>query len=372
MNKKEVNEIKRTMTPENCAITHIAGCYVDIEKNIKTTISNAFLLLTEEEQFKYFTLFKKALGGKIGKTLINLEFPTEQESVGGTQDELYKITKSSLKDEKLLNAFYEKIIDAFNYDDNYFILLAHGTYDIPSKSLDGSDLEDSEYVYDFTLCLLCPMKLSKAGLSYDESKNSICNIMRNMMIEDPIHSYLYPAFNDRNTDIHSVLYYSKKAEGLSESFIEGVLGCAVPGSANKQDELFIDTVESCVENLTFDKVKAIYENVREHELIHDNEEPCVLGKMESVALLRDSGVSKEDAERFGEEFDKQTKAQGEVLMSNLFNGSDKMEIRSGHTKITLPAECADFVSIREVDGVKSLVIHLSDSLEVNGMNIKNY
>ena len=32
MNKKEVLEIRKQFTPENCAITRIAGCYVDGEK----------------------------------------------------------------------------------------------------------------------------------------------------------------------------------------------------------------------------------------------------------------------------------------------------------------------------------------------------
>ena len=53
MNKKEVLEIRKQFTPENCSVTRICGCYVDAEKNKKTELKEAFLSLSEEEMFKY-------------------------------------------------------------------------------------------------------------------------------------------------------------------------------------------------------------------------------------------------------------------------------------------------------------------------------
>ena len=86
MNKKEVTEIKKQFTPSNCAITRICGCYVDGEKEKKTEMKDAFLSLPEEEMFKYFDIFRKSLSGTIGKNLLNMEFPLETESEGGTQE----------------------------------------------------------------------------------------------------------------------------------------------------------------------------------------------------------------------------------------------------------------------------------------------
>ena len=63
MNKKEVSEIRRQYVPERCTISRICGCYVDAEKNIKTTLKEAFLSLPEDDAFKYFTIFKKTLSG---------------------------------------------------------------------------------------------------------------------------------------------------------------------------------------------------------------------------------------------------------------------------------------------------------------------
>lgn len=67
MNKREVQEIKKQFTPENCTITRIAGCYVDDEKEKKMEDEQAFLSLPEEEMFKYFDIFRKTLSGNIGK-----------------------------------------------------------------------------------------------------------------------------------------------------------------------------------------------------------------------------------------------------------------------------------------------------------------
>ena len=106
MNKKEVLEIRKQFTPENCAITRICGCYVDHEKEKKTELKKAFLSLPEEEGFKYFDIFKHTLSGTLGKNLINMEFPLEQELPGGTQEFLLKLRDSKLQDDLLLSLIH--------------------------------------------------------------------------------------------------------------------------------------------------------------------------------------------------------------------------------------------------------------------------
>ena len=135
MNKKEISEIKKQFTPENCSITRICGCYVDGEKNKKTELKEAFLSLSEEEMFKYFDIFRKSLSGTIGKNLMNMEFPLEQESEGGTQHFLMKLRESKLTDDALVESFYDKIIENYDYPENYYIILIHGVYDIDGVSL---------------------------------------------------------------------------------------------------------------------------------------------------------------------------------------------------------------------------------------------
>ena len=53
MNKKDVLEIKKRMTRENCTFTRMCGCYVDADKNIVAKNGGTFLNLDDEELFKY-------------------------------------------------------------------------------------------------------------------------------------------------------------------------------------------------------------------------------------------------------------------------------------------------------------------------------
>ena len=182
MNKKEILEIRKQFSNENCAITRICGCYVDAEKQIRTQLKEAFLSLPEEEIFKYFEIFKKTLSGTPGKNLLHMEFPLEQEMPDGTQAWLLKLRNSKLTDDILLEEFYDKIIGSYAYGENYYIILIHAAYDIPRKSSDGTELFDaSDDTYEYLLCSICPVKLSKAGLCYNAEKNSIEDRVRDWL-----------------------------------------------------------------------------------------------------------------------------------------------------------------------------------------------
>ena len=107
MNKKEILEIRKQFTPENCAITRICGCYVNHEKEKKAELKKAFLSLPEEEAFKYFDIFRNTLSVTPGKNLLNMSFPLEQEQHGGTQEFLLKLRDSKLEDDMLIEEFYD-------------------------------------------------------------------------------------------------------------------------------------------------------------------------------------------------------------------------------------------------------------------------
>lgn len=225
MNKKEILEIRKQFTPANCAITRICGCYVDHEKTKKMESKEAFLSLPEEEAFKYFDIFKKTLSGTVGKNILNLEFPLNEEVQGGTQEFLLKLRNSRLEDDMLLEEFYDKVIATYEYAENYYIILIHAMYDIPGKSSDGMEMFDaSDEVYEYLLMSICPVSLSKAGLSYNAEDNRIQDRIRDWIVDVPSKGFLFPAFNDRGTDLHSVLYYTKKSEDLQPELISQLLG----------------------------------------------------------------------------------------------------------------------------------------------------
>jgi len=375
MNKKEINEIKKQFAPERCTITRICGCYVDGEKNKKAELAQTFLTLTEEENFKYFTIFKNTLSGSLGKNLLNMEFPNEQEQPGGTQEFLLRLKNSKLQDNDLLEQFYDKVIETYNYPENYYIILVYAAYDVPGQTEDGMENEDaSDYVYDYVLCSICPVKLTEAGLCYNERSNSIESRIRDWVVTAPIHGFLFPAFNDRNSDIHSLLYYTKNSEQMQEEFIDKTLGCGAPLSYKAQKETFQDIIENSLgEQCDFEMVKTIHENLNEYvETYQDAPEPPVLDKMEMKKLLADSGVKPEALLSFETAFDtivcdeeKPRFAAANVASTRSF------DIKMPDVVIKVKPERTDLVETRVIDGRQYIMIEVNDSVEVNGINIRN-
>lgn len=372
MNKKEIAEIKKQFTQDKCAITRICGCYVDGEKNKKTQLKEAFLSLPEEEIFKYFNIFRKALSGTIGKNLLNMEFPLETEEHGGTQDFLMQLKATALKDDNLLEEFYDKVIENYYSVDNYLILLIHAVYDVPGKATSGEEMFDaSDEVYEHILCCICPVSLSKPGLAYDEESNSFRTRVLDRVVDMPDIGFLFPAFNDRSADIHSLLYYASKPEELRLDFVERVLGCEVPMSAGGQKEIFQTIVEETLgEECEYEVVKNIHEKLNEMiEEKKDEPEPVVLDKAEVKRLLEYSGVEEERLSDFDERYVAAAGEKTQFLAANVAN-TRQFEIKTPDVIVKVSPDRTDLVQTKIIDGRKCLVIELNAQVEVNGIQVR--
>ena len=372
MNKKEIAEIKKRFTKTKCTVTRICGCYVDAEKQKRMTLKEAFARLPEEEMFKYIDIFRKTLSGSIGKTLMNMEFPTEEETAeDGKQRFLMQLLESKLADEQLLNQFYDTIIENYNYPENYFIILIHDAYDIPKITTDGiENFDASEYVYDYILCSICPVKLTKPGLCYNTETNHIQDRIRDWLVQPPELGFLFPAFNDRNMDIHSLLYYSKNSDDLDLAITENVLGCRLPLPPKSQKETFNAIVEEALGlECDYDIVKSIHENLNQMvEENKENPEPLALDRTDIGRLLEKSGVEEEQLAVFETRYD-ETVGEKEHLMANNISNTRKFEVRTPDVTVQVNPERTDLIETKVIDGVPCLVIEINDLVEVNGIQI---
>ena len=371
MNKKEILEIRKQFSPENCAITRICGCYVDGDKEKKMEFKEAFLSLPEEESFKYFDIFKKALSGTIGKNLIHMEFPLEQELAGGTQESLLRLKESKLQDDILLEEFYDKVIEFYDFGEHYLILLIHAVYDIPGKSTDGMEMFDaSDEVYEHILCCICPVAMSKPGLCYNAVNNSIEDRIRDWVVGMPANAFLFPAFNDRSTDLHHLMFYSKKPEELQDYFVANVLGCIEAISAGTQKESFQDILVSTLkDDCDYSVVRTIHENLNEMiEETKDAPEPLTLGKQEVKRLFTASGVPEEKMESFDKDYDETIGRQTTLLASNIAE-TRKFSVKTPEIVVNVNPDRADLVDIQVIDGRKCLVIPIDEEVEVNGIAV---
>lgn len=372
MNKKEVLEIRKQFTPANCAITRIAGCYVDHEKNKKMESKSAFLSLPEEEAFKYFDIFKKTLSGTMGKNMLNMEFPIDQEMPGGTQEFLMKLKASKLEDDMLLEEFYDKVIATYEYAENYYIILIHAMYDVPGRSSDNLEMFDaSDEVYEYLVCSICPVSLSKAGLSYNAESNCIQDRIRDWVVDMPDKGFLFPAFNDRSTDIHGVLYYTKKSEDLQPELIEQLLGARMPMSANTQKETFQMLIEDTLgEDGDYETIRNIHDTLNDMIEEHKEEqEPLQLDKTDVRKVFEKSGVSSEKMESFDQNYEETAGEKTSLLATNITE-TKKFQIETPDIVIKVNPERADLIETRVIDGRQCLVIAVDDHIEVNGVNVR--
>lgn len=372
MNKKEISEIKKLFTNERCCISRICGCYVDGNKNKITTFKDAFLSLPDEEIYKYFSIFRASLSGSIGKNLMNMEFPMETEMDGGSQDFLMKLRDSHLKDDELLELFYNKIIDNYVYGENYLILLIDASYDVPGKSSDGIEMDDaSDYVYEHILCSICPVNLSKEGLCYNAETNSFETRIRDWIVENPEHAFLFPAFNDRNTDIHNILYYSRNSETVQSDFIDGVLGCVTPMTYKNQKETFTEVITEVLgEECNFETIKNFQENLNSFiDVKKEQPDPVILDKTDVRKLLETSGISNEQITEFDTHYDN-TAGSTTSFMASTVASSKTFEVKTPQVVIKVDNDRTDLIETRQIDGKTYIMIEVTDQVEVNGITVR--
>lgn len=371
MDKKAIAEIRKLMTMNNCRIDRIRGCYVGEDREIVTELQETFLAMEESTVEKYCELFRQTLSGKPGKNLFNLEFPLAEEEPGGRQDLLYRLQQSGLTDDTLVRAFFDRVIETAAFPDKYLILLAHGLYDVPGRTSDGIGMEDaSDYVYSFLLCSLCPVILLKEGLCYDSKERTFLDRRRDWAVQRPDAGFLFPAFNDRNTDIHQVLFFARRPDELHEEISGELLGCPMPLPEEDQRGVFKTIVETTLgRDCDFENVKNIHEAIGQLvEQEEDSGEPPVIEKVQLRRILYENGAPQESMEAFDEAFEAAVGEGGTLAAENAAD-TKKLEIKTPSLRITVKAEMADMIKTRFIDGIEYLTIPVADDIEVNGIRI---
>lgn len=318
MNNKDILELKKRFKKEECTFTKVCGCYVNSEKKPLFEFKETFLNLPDDDLFKYLEIAKKSLSGKIGNNLLELNFPLNDDLKNEKQQLFMMLKRSGLKEDALLSIFYESVIDAYDFSGNYLILLYHDVYDVMVKTSDNRKLDESEELYEYIICAICPVSLSKPGLGYFDDEKKIKSRIRDWVVEVPAIGFTFPGFIDRGSDVNTVMYYTKNAKNPHAEFMENALGCAPKQTATIQMETFESIVKSTIgsdEDTTNKIFTDIQENlntmVEDYNEIYDNtdEQPITLSKEKVKDLLIECGVSEEASvkiessyeEKFGEE-----------------------------------------------------------------------
>ena len=375
MNTKELSELRRRFRPNKNAISHIYGCYVGATKEIIAEIDQSLALLSEDDAEGCLGLLKKALSGSLGRNLIDVGFTTQQVAEGVEHKLLRDLRDCKLKDKDLRRQFYETVIQNVDMgEENFLILLAHDTYDVPFRSKNDDLLDDSsDTVYSYLVCALCPMREGRPGLGYIPADNVLHMKTAGQLAAPPELGFLFPAFDDRCANLYNALYYAHKPELLHGEFIEGVFGVQPPLSAPEQKEAFESALSDALGvECSMELVQAVHEQMRERMELHkesQNPDPLTVTAKDVGGMLRECGIEEERVSAFQDYCGQRLGEDAAMDPANLID-SKRFQIKAGEITITVKPELSGQVEARVLEGRKYILIPAGDGVEVNGLAVE--
>ena len=373
MNDKEIGEIRRHLRRDRSNITKIYGCFVNDNKEIITEFSQSTGIMPENEGDKYFALFKRVLSGAIGKNLIDITFKTAQVAGSPEHKLLMDLRESKLKDDELLHSFFQKIIDSVTMEGNYLILLGCDSYDVPFKGKDDlSDSDKSEEVYTYLICAICPVKQTKANLHYVPQEKLFHDGAMNQPVSAPVLGFLFPAFDNRATNIYNALYYTHDVKTSQDALIEALFNTPVPMPAYEQKKCFEALLTTALgEECSLDVVQTVHDQLCQRIELHKEAkvpEPLMIAKADVKEALASCGVSEEHLAKFSVDYDEAFGFEADLHPKNIIDNK-RFEIKTPDVSIKVDPTRSDLIETRIIGGVKYIMICADENVEVNGVSI---
>lgn len=373
MTDNEISEIKRRIRHDKNNITTLKGCYVSSKKEITAEFSQTVGLLSLEESENIFKILKKTLSGRLGKNLIDMSFTTDQVSDSEEHKLLMRLRDSELEDTEALHTLYDKIIESFPTDDSYIIFLGCDKYDVPNKSKNDEEMpDDSDEIFRYVLCSVCPVKLTKTAVSFFPAESEFRNVGADMAISAPEIGFMFPSFDDRSTNIYNALFYTKSAGDDYKDTAESLFRTDYPMPAQEQKENFRSLIaETAEKECSYEFVQSVHEHITEMIDEHKNskqEEPLMIGKRDVKRVLEDCGASDDKIAAFDEKYDNTFGEKTEISPLNIIDPK-QFEVKTPDVTIKVSPEKSYLLETRIIDGTKYVLVRAEEGVEVNGVGI---
>ncbi len=374
MNEKEVAEIRRRYRPEKSNITHIRGCCVNENREIVSEFNQSVGMMAEDEAEKALSVLKRTLSGTLGKNLIDISFSTQQVADSPEHRALMELRSTGLEDDEAVENFFRRVIGTVTMEGNYLILLTYDKYDVPYKAKDGENLEDAaSEVFSYILCSICPIKTTKPALSYSLYQNEFHSSQPDWLVAPPELGFLFPAFDDRSTNIYNALYYSRDPGESHQEFVDTVFHTEIPIPAEEQKEVFHSILtDTLAEDCSYEVVQAVHDQlcgmIADHKESKE-EQPLVISKGTVKQVLETCGVSEEHLSAFEEKYDAEFGEEAELPPKNIID-EKQFELRTPDVTIRVNPERSDLVETRMIDGKKYILVRADENVEVNGVPVR--
>lgn len=193
IDREDMLELTRRMTVKRNSFTRIAGCYINKDGENEGTFNTHFFDLKLKEKEDNLKLAKTV---PFSATNINLKgygFKKQDKGKGSVWQLLMGMNACGLKNDALMEVFYDLVAGHYKTNKDYAVFVFHDCYDVPVKAADKERLGESEEVYNYIICVICP-------LSGDFEPG------------EPECGFLFPAFTGRSSDIHHIAVYNADAE----------------------------------------------------------------------------------------------------------------------------------------------------------------
>ncbi len=373
MNEKEIGELRRRVRRDRSNMTAIYGCYVNAQKEIISEFKQSTGIMPENEAEKYFGTMKRVLSGGIGRNLIDITFRTAQVAGSPEHGLLMKLRETKLQDEQTRMDFYGKVIEAVSFDDSYVILLGCDSYDVPFKSKDDELQRDaSEETYTYLLCAVCPVKLSKTSLRYIAQEGAFHDGGADNVLSAPELGFLFPAFDNRATNIYNALYYTRNTKESHKGFVDAIFNADIPKPAAEQKKSFETLLGSALEDeCSLEVVQTVHDQLRQCMDMHKESrmpDPLLISKEQVKDALTMSGVPEKNISKFSVEYDEVFGFEAQLHPKNIINNK-RFEVNTPDVSIKVNPERSDLIETRIIGGVKYILICADENVEVNGVNI---
>lgn len=203
--REDMLELTRRMTPARNCFDRIAGAYIDDLGEVDESFNVHFGKLSGSEKAKNLALAKAVPFSETNLQLKEYTFPEVMKGKNSMWQLLVTMQQCGLKNDALMEVFYEQIADGYPVDYPFAVYVFHGVYDVPLKAKDKESLWESEEVYDFIVCILSPLKGE-----YE--------------LDEPVFGFLYPAFSDRSADKNKINIFHADPQQIEEGLMYKLLG----------------------------------------------------------------------------------------------------------------------------------------------------
>lgn len=203
--REDMLELTRRMTLSRSSFTRIAGCYIDSDGEFDGSFNTNFLKLSASERTKNIGIAKAIPYAETNINLKQFEFQAKAQKAGSMWQLLMAMRECGLKNDALMETFYDVFMENYYTETAYAIYIFHDRYDIPSKTSDKKRLGESEEMFEYLICAVCPL--------IDDYEPGL-----------PEFGFLFPAFTERSGDLNHVNIYSRNPNNEYTDILLRILG----------------------------------------------------------------------------------------------------------------------------------------------------